>query len=281
MNPRIVAKQIYTNARYGRAYMIRLDDAIGWVMRWQIPRYDLIVGVPRAGLAFASVLALRQNVPVTTPDHLPQIWEAKAKIPQSNAVRNILVLDDVVVRGEALNEAYEKVKAAYPDAKVDRGAVLITEDRFDRVDVFAQVIRANAILEWDMPDISPTLRVASDLDGVLAEEWPEDLPPDKIDWWLATVKPLTIPTHSLYAVVTNRPEKYRVATVWWLKRYGIRYERLIMRNDSRSELDFKTDVLNEIAPGIYFESRDPVAFHLHWRTSVPVYCPTSGVFYND
>jgi uncharacterized HAD superfamily protein len=51
-------------------------------------------------------------------------------------------------------------------------------------------------------------------------------------------------------IVTGRPEHYRTRTEAWLKKHGVKYERLYMRKsgDHRPDYESKSAVLHEIDP---------------------------------
>ncbi len=64
-------------------------------------------------------------------------------------------------------------------------------------------------------------------------------------------------------IVTGRPEHYRARTEHWLKKHGVKYDRLYMRRtgDHRPDYEAKTAVLDDIDPKrivLAIDDRPPV-----------------------
>ena len=77
------------------------------------------------------------------------------------------------------------------------------------------------------------LKAAYDFDGVICADPPRDVfsDPGRYTAWLADAPPLVLPTGApLPLVVTGRDESRRDVTLAWLKRHGVRVDRLVMRD---------------------------------------------------
>jgi len=271
MNPRILARQMLDNATLGRLHFITLEDATRTMREWikKFPRrYDLIIGVPRAGMIFGSMVANDLGVRLSSPDILPAFWDASTLA--YTPIRNILVIEDSVLRGSKLLPARDRARHFFPDATVHIGSVYVRENAIP-LDTYGEVIRPHTLLEWDLMHMDPD-KLATDLDGVICSD-PPSIAEEELGAWIPTAKPYLIPVYGVRAIITSRNEAYRDLTVKWLKENGVFYRALYMDptpiGHKKDYFQHKVDLINRTMPRLFLESNDHLAWRLHWATGVP------------
>ncbi len=127
-----------------------------------------------------------------------------------------------------------------------------------------------------------------DLDGVICQDPTVEQNDDgeKYIDFIKNSKPKFVPTNKIYAIVTNRLEKYRPETTEWLKKYGVKYQQLIML-----DLQTKQDRLKinpaVVHKGVFYKKSEAVLFiessynqsiDIATTSGKPVYCVDKNVF---
>jgi uncharacterized HAD superfamily protein len=277
MNPVLICKGMVNNLVHGKWKLITTEEAIHEAREWtkQLPRrYDLIVGIPRAGLLFATFISQNLGVPLSTPDRLPQRWNG-SKFSVTKPIKNILLVEDCTGSGSEILFAKQKAETLFPDAKVQTGSVYAVESFVP--DTYGKQLNGHQrfFFEWDLMYLG-AVSVASDLDGVICQDWPftEDISEDSKLNWMRTVAPFMIPAYGVKAIITSRPERYRQTTTDWLRKHEVLFSYLIMDQSSqdvgRDYIGHKVQAINQICPDLFFESHDSVAREVHFQTGVPV-----------
>lgn len=258
----------------------------------RVPRnIDLIVGVPRSGILVASMLALYLNIPPTDVRGLIEGrvfhgGERMRHLDMSSAVakaRSILVIDDSVNSGREMARVRNQLSLVAEQKNIVFGAVYVTEDATDKVDIYFEVCPQPRIFAWNLMHHSYLEHACLDIDGVLCVDPTEEENDDGPRYlqFLKQAKPLFIPTVPVGVLVTCRLEKYRCATEGWLKRYGIKYEKLIMwdlpSKDVRQEIgghaQFKASIFRSCESADFFiESSNQQAQLIADYSRKPVIC---------
>ena len=284
MNIEIQAKVMLQNMLDGRASFINFEQAVlltrDWIKRFPC-RYDLVIGVPRTGLTIAGIISDELAIPLSTPGTLPEIWKP-SNLPARD-IQRILLVEDCTARLSHLFSAKQKVREAFPEAEIHLGS-LFSNGSQGRLDTYGSELRDSCIFEWELMNIEFSRNVASDLDGVICQDWPKLVTEDDRLDWMRTVKPYLIPVYGLSAIITSRPEKYRDITTQWLNEHGVRFCRLVMDQTIEGQyndyLSWKVYAINRIKPGLFLESNDETAKAIHYKTGVTVICTDTMKMYS-
>ena len=166
--------------------LITTENAIEICRKWslRLDDYDLIIGIPRAGLFFASYLALRHNTKLSYPDQL---------ISHNYPIK-ILIVEDSTNNMTHFDLFVPIVKTLNLSSKIDTGSLFVTENTCKKVDTFGEFRPDNCIFEWDLMDMHNAFssRISTDLDGVICSDWPHGLTGDSSSH-IESVRPYLIP----------------------------------------------------------------------------------------
>jgi hypothetical protein len=198
----------------------------------RIPRdVEAIVGIPRSGLLAASAIALHLQKPLTDVEGLCDGRVYRRKLRKTSTVRKVLLVDDTVLHGTAMNQAAAMVLSARPKIDVVRFAVYdspVTPGGV--VDLVCERVPGPRAFAWNLWKHTRLDRWCFDLDGVLCRD-PEKDENDDGDRYLQFVRTAALkfkPTQRIGYIVTARLEKYRAETEAWLQRNGIGHGGLFM-----------------------------------------------------
>ena len=243
--------------------------------------FDIIIGVPRAGLMFANIIACKLGRPLSTPDNFlrGEIWFSH-DAPMPAVIKRVLIVEDSVGQGKQIMSAYQRIKDAFPNLQIETAGLFVIPESANKLDYSHAVKREPNLFEWNILTATWSWGdVVSDLDGVLCYSPPNDWKdtPEKIAKYIQNAKPFLIPTYPLKAIVTERAESNRDLTEKWLERYNVKYEHLIMRPDHLSPsfenvVSLKSDVAKYIKPFWFWETDYHQAEEIHRRAGVPVLC---------
>lgn len=200
-----------------------------------IPRdFDLIVGVPRSGMLPANLLALYLNRPYTDIHSFMNghIYKAGARGQFFN-IRNfkkILVVDDSVASGAALQECKENLQHLSKEFDIKYCAVYVVPGKERSVDYYFETVPLPRYFQWNILNHTTLEKACFDIDGVLcADPTPEQNDDgEKYIDFILNAPPLFIPGSKIGTIVTSRLEKYRKETETWLKVNNVKYNDLVM-----------------------------------------------------
>jgi hypoxanthine phosphoribosyltransferase len=259
-----------------------VNDGVQACNQWaeQLPNdFDVIIGVPRAGLMFANIIACKFGRPLSTPDNFlrGELWFSH-DAPMPSEVKKVLVVEDSVGFGKQITSVTAKLKAAYPNLQIETAGLFVIPQSKDLVDYSYAVKEEPNLFEWNILTATWSWGdVVSTLDGVLCSkpnvDWQQS--PDKLIAQIKAAKPLLIPTYPLKAIVTDRPESTRDLTEQWLEKNNVKYENLIMLPDSiqptaENVISIKCDVAKHIKPFWFWEQNIDHAIEIHRRARIPV-----------
>jgi hypothetical protein len=165
------------------------------------------------------------------------------------------------------------VQSVYPKAIVDIGSLIAHKEAIDILDSYGMKLNHTTHYEWNLMRgvCSSTGKAAFDMDGVLCEDWSYE----KTDYeaHLENANPYMIPPYHIEYIITARFEKHRPKTEAWLERWGVKYSKLVMRDEAqRDPIAFKIKQVVDLKPDIMIESSDVIARKINWHTSIPVIC---------
>jgi uncharacterized HAD superfamily protein len=252
-----------------------------------IPRdFDLIVGIPRSGMLPANLLALYLNRPYTDIHSFlnGHIYKAGARgqFFDIKEFKKILVVDDSIASGSAMDKCKESLKDLSADFKIEYCAIYIIPGKEKLVDYYFEIVPLPRYFQWNIFNHTSLEKACFDIDGVLCvdptEEQNDDGPIYKD--FILNAPPLFIPGSKIGTIVTSRLEKYRKETEIWLAKNKIRYNELVlldlpdkearMRANSHAEHKAKTYKSSEYV--LFIESSLSQAIEINRITKKPVLC---------
>jgi uncharacterized HAD superfamily protein/hypoxanthine phosphoribosyltransferase len=200
-----------------------------------IPRdFDLIVGVPRSGMLPANLLSLYLNRPYTDIHSFMNghIYKAGARgqFFDIKQFKKILVVDDSVASGAALQECKENLKELSAQFDIKYCAVYVIPGKEKSVDYYFETVPLPRYFQWNILNHTTLEKSCFDIDGVLcADPLPEQNDDgEKYIDFILNAPPLFIPGSKIGTIVTSRLEKYRTQTETWLKANNVKYNDLVM-----------------------------------------------------
>lgn len=252
-----------------------------------IPRdFDLIVGVPRSGMLPANLLALYLNRPYTDIHSFMNghVYKAGARgqFFDVKQYKKILVVDDSVASGSALNEVKENLKELEKQFDIKYCAVYVIPGKEKVVDYYFETVPLPRYFQWNILNHTTLEKACFDIDGVLCvdptPEQNDDGP--KYRDFILNAAPLFIPGSKIGTIVTSRLEKYRSETETWLKNNNIKYNDLIMldlpdmaaRQKANSHGTHKAKAYMAKPYVLFVESEYAQAMEINRLSKKPVLC---------
>lgn len=204
---------------------------------------DLIVGIPRSGMIPAYMLGLMLSKQVCSLyEFLNENFKANTtvRVKFSGEIRNILIVDDSILSGNAYTKAKDLIKKSNLDKSynITYVAIYYKDDSYKKfIDVALEKVSSPRIFQWNYLNHTFLQDAAFDIDGVLCQD---PLPQENDDGekyknFLLNAKPLFIPQYKIPYIITSRLEKYRKETEEWLKSNNVKYDHLIMLNGYTAE----------------------------------------------
>ncbi len=204
----------------------------------RLPRdLDLVVGVPRSGLLAANLFALIANLRMADLDSYLEGRVYSAGTTKTHSLRTVgagprkvLILDDSISTGSAMQTVRQRVQAAALGDEVIFAAVYGTARDHPQTDIVLEVVPQPRVFQWNFMHHVTLERACLDIDGVLCHDPAEHENEDAAAYlqFLTEARPLYAPTRPVGALVTSRLEKYRAQTEAWLEAIGVKYNELIM-----------------------------------------------------
>lgn len=270
----------------GLINFVSYADMVNWSVDWahRLPRdYDVVCGIPRPGLAIASVISMEHNKPLAYPEMLlegRETWFPRARLGNPPKAEVVLLVDDTIGSGMTMMPIVKQLKKA--GYCVRTAALIAVHLRPQYYYKFLPQIT----LEWDFPDqkgwIGKVPKVAVDMDGILCQDCPLDVDLSengKYEQWLQTVEPMVLPAYKIDLIVSDRLEKYRTQTEQWLKFHGVQYGKLdlwdLPRKADRNGRwgEHKPLVLSREKPDLMYESDPAQALDIERKTGIKTICP--------
>lgn len=272
---------------------------------WKIPEnIDLIVGIPRSGMLCGILISQMLNKPIITlndflNEKVPEGGKRMNCIKKTN-FKNILIIDDNVASGSAINEVKNTINNFKNKDKYNfiySCVYLESEESKNMVDIYLENIRIPGSLlylyEWNIMhfDAKFTEQFMCDIDGIVCKDPPdESLDINAYEEYIKNPIINVIPSRKIGAFVTYRLNKYRDITATWLNSLGISYDNLYMFNaksyNERASIttpaEYKAFVYSKADWAILFiESDDKQAQEIAKLTHKPVFSFESGKMYKN
>lgn len=259
---------------------------------------DLVVGIPRSGMLVASIVALKQNLPLTDLYSFLRNDDLKkgstrtykhAGLVKPRDARKVLLVDDSIATAKSMHAAVEQVRAAYQGEVVTLAAFAEKHNRH-LVGMYLELVEQPRVFEWNIMHHSLMGHACLDIDGVLCVDPTVEQNDDGPNYrdFLSSTRPLFIPSIKVAHLVTSRLEKYRPETEAWLQRNGVQYGTLHMLDlpsaEERRRLNihhkFKAEVYaRHPQTRLFVESEDRQAIEIMKLSGKPVYCIETNEMY--
>lgn len=274
------------------------DDVL--TLLGQIPSdVTAIVGIARSGVSVASQLAMYLHLPLYILRPGEDIigasngWRLSKRSDPVKEGR-ALVVDDTVMSGKSLIDAKPIVGEHFKNAIY--GAVYVNPLSSFLPDIWAVDLYWPHLLEWNLFNSILSTSLVLDFDGILCQDCPilDDDDGPRYSKFLKEAVPLYLPRKEpIPLIVTARLEKYRIPTVSWLNRYGVKFDKLIMFEDGeRTEPNvamFKSKHYKEWASAhspkyelpFFIESNDYIAKLIAMDSKLSVICPQTAKIYTQ
>ena len=252
-----------------------------------IPRgIDLIVGVPRSGMLPANLLALYLNLPYTDIHSFIKgfVYKAGARRQffDTSDYKNILVVDDSIASGNALEECKESLAHLTSKFNFKYAAVYVLPGKENFVDYALESVATPRYFQWNIFNHSTLDKACFDIDGVLCVDPTNEQNDDGLKYvsFLLNAIPLYLPGSKIGTIVTSRLEKYRAETKFWLDNHGIKYDKLVMLNlpdmKARQKANchgaHKANEYKISKYNLFVESDLHQAIEINRLTNKPVFC---------
>jgi hypothetical protein len=248
-----------------------------------------VAGIPRSGMLPATQIAMILHLPLLS------LCRERGLVDVGRGMRlersewrdgPILVVDDSVYGGVALWGARAALRQHHSGVRALFAALYPRPEASGSLDYYVRAVAEPHLFEWNLYNCNQTQRFAFDFDGILCHDWPGgDEDGEEYREFLQTAKPRWLPRRrAVPLIVTARLEKHRDATIEWLKRHQVRFERLVMgpwpsASERRRCYDpgqHKGQAYAESACTLFIESDERQAEAIFRHAGRPVLCPTSG-----
>lgn len=198
------------------------------------PDITRIVGVSRSGLCPASILSMMLHLPLTIVRHHQGDWVDGGngwRLNEGTPEREgkLLIVDDTTMTGNSLSRTQHVLKDM-PGEKV-YAAVYVNPLALTKPDIWAVDLPWPHLLEWNLFNSVLLDSFALDFDGILCHDCPleDDDDGPRYEKFLRDVQPLhLVRKRPVKMIVTARLDKYRLQTLDWLDRWGVKVEHLVM-----------------------------------------------------
>lgn len=257
--------------------------------------FDLVIGIPRSGMIPAYLVSAFLNIDCCDVDSfilnkslqrgITRKTKGNLELPQE--AKKILLLDDSIYSGESMLSILKKIPVPFHE-RITKGAIYTSGNGKNIADVFVMNLVGKKLFEWGIYHNSIISNTCFDLDGVLCEDCTIEQNDDgeKYIDFIKNASPLFVPTGQIFAIITNRLEKYRQETESWLKKHNVDYKQLIMLNlpDKASRekidggIDHKGKLYRKMPAELFIESSYNQAVSIAKTSGKPVYCVDENIF---
>lgn len=236
-------------------------------------KVSAIYGVPRSGMAPATMLATALGLPLGMPGREPTGGDRiRGRKPQDGPA---LLLEDSVYRGGGLRAAAARMGPCL------KAAVYVSPESVGLVDAWARLLPGPRVFEWNVFGCAASSNFMLDFDGVLCHDpavFDDDGP--KYEAALVNAVPKLLPTWAIGWIATNRIERWRAITETWLAKHGVKvrndlfmqpFETAAERRKRSTPWTFKARCYEEQPTcQLFVESHDRQAREIHALTGKPV-----------
>lgn len=264
-----------------------------------LPKIDVIVGVPRSGMLVASILSLYMNKPLTDIDSLRNgilfssgdTKNTIGNIKSLSEAKNVLVVEDSVTTGNSIRKAKEKLRDLETKYNLIYFAAYVTHESKKHVNLYLSIVEHPRSFEWNIMHTGNLTKACVDIDGVLCVD-PTNEQNDGgsiYKQFLENAIPKLVPTVKINTIVTSRLEKYRPETEKWLAKHNIEYDKLYMlplnSKEERQRLgchgEYKAKIYKKSKCILFVESNPEQAIEINKLTKKGVFCIDNQEYYDE
>ncbi len=279
-----------------KSYNDLIEDVKTSIPNLHAHSFDLIVGIPRSGMIPAYVISAFLNADCTDLENfianrpIQRGITRKTRKPVNfpSEATSVLLVDDSIYSGESLRLAVSKIPEAYRK-NLKTLVVYGSGPGIKSVDICIQELNGRKLFEWGIFHNKLIPKTCIDMDGVLCEDCTIDDNDDGENYlkFIRNANPLYKPTEKVYAIVSNRLEKYREETERWLSINGIEYGKLVLldlpNKAERVKIDAGTDhkgfyFKNASESELFIESSFNQSLSISRVSGKPVYCVDRSLF---
>ncbi len=252
--------------------------------RGRLPaKIDLVVGVPRSGMAPATFLSVLLNAPLADVDgfindRLLEAGSTKVRPDFEAALsadRCVLVIDDCVGAGASIREIRRRIEASGKPGRIVYCAVYAMTDPHPDVDIVLDMVPHRPLFEWNFMHSTLLANACCDIDGVLCPNVPPAVQQQEALYaeYLRETPPLLTPSRKVGVLITGRREAYRSVTEDWTRRNRVSYDELVMVGDaSESHGEAKARYYAQSPHSLFIESEYVQATAIADMSGKPVIC---------
>lgn len=255
--------------------------------------FDLIVGIPRSGMIPAYLISAYLNIDCTDVDSYinnhelqrGQTRTTKGKLKYPQDAKNIILVDDSVYSGASLDVILKKIPIQFHQ-KITTLAIYSSSKT--KTNLFFEFLNGKKLFEWGIFHNNMINKTCIDIDGVICRDpiLEENDDGEKYLNFIKTAEALFLPTGKIYALVSNRLEKYRTETEQWLKNHNVEYENLILLNLKNKEERLKIDCgiehkgkyYKNCEAEFFIESSYNQSLTIAQTSGKPVYCVSKNMY---
>jgi len=199
---------------------------------------DVIVGIPRAGMVPATILASLLGLP------LSDLWsfcdrralragDVRAKHRAQCVAKRAVVIDDASGFGRSMTAAIEEVARSRPDVTALPCVVYADPESVPKFALAMDALAKPRLFEWMWWRSGKLAHCCVDVDGVLCPDptSEEKRSAEAYRRFIVGAPMLYTPAKRVGAFVTGRSHVYRAETAAWFKRHGVTYGALEMSQD--------------------------------------------------
>lgn len=237
----------------------------------KIPRdVDLIVGIPRSGTMVANILALYLNLPFTDIDKFVSggliktgsTRKCKNWIKEISEAKHVLIVDDSVSSGKAINETKEFVKKNGVGCRITYLAVYALAASCRKVDIYFELCEQPRMFEWNYMHHWALEYCCMDINNIILEKVRQR----KI--------PKFIPTQKVGGLIVCGLEENE-NTEEWLKEYGIEYNNISLVKNGSNIAEEIARIYKKSKYILFFEYDEKMAQNICVLSGKPVFCVSS------
>lgn len=251
---------------------------------------QLVVGIPRSGMVPAYMIGAQLNLPVTSLSEFisgdfGEVGERVIRVDIEN-INHVLIVDDSIYSGTALNKAKTKLKTKGLDIHFHYCAIYSATKENSFLDFYFKYLPQPRVFQWNYKNHFLITKSCIDIDGVLCVDPTDEENDDggKYREFLLNAKPLFIPSYFIPCLVTSRLEKHRIETETWLLKHKVNYGELIMLDLPNAEQRRKLGIHAKFKAEVYANRKEEFFIESNWEQAKKIFKITNkSVFctYND